>query len=143
MTHFADTHPTTIALARSSRIQLLAGLAALASIVIVIALVQPFGNDNGAGSLPSQTLSTGFAGGPSADTPSAVSRAFGTEGMRPGGLALTTNVPAAPRYDAGPSSGTASAVSSALTPRVEVGHSVEAGPRPGTPTAVREATSTR
>src|SRR3954469_20392205 len=143
MTHFAQTHPNTVALARSSRIQLLAGLAALASIVLVIAVAQPFGDDTGARTPAPQTASTGFAGGPSADTPSAVSRAFGIERVRPGGLSLTTNVPAVPRYDAGPSSGSASAVSSALTPKVEAGHTGDAGPRPGTPAAVQEATSTR
>jgi hypothetical protein len=158
MAHLAQPHPTTVSGLRSTRMLIVAGLMALGSIAIVLAFVLTIGGANSSPSRPSaQVRSAGFAGGPSAGTVSAVSRAFGAERVRPGGRLLTTNVPELPRFEAGPSTGTPSAVSAALstpegstfqpprslTTNVQARHLPDAGPSDGTPAAVSRATSGR
>jgi hypothetical protein len=158
MAHLAQPQPTTVSGLRGTRMLVVAGLIAVGSIAIVLALVLTIGSGNGSPSGPSvQVGTTGFEGGPSLGTVSAVSRAFGAERVRPGGLSLTTNVPELPRFEAGPTTGTPSAVSAALsrpegstfrpprslTTNVQARHLPEAGPSAGTPAAVSRATSGR
>jgi hypothetical protein len=141
---------------RSHRGLVLAGLGALVTAITIVVLVIALGSNPNETSIPrTASLPSGVDAGPTAGTPSAVAQTFAPEQVR-GGLSLTTNVPALPRADAGPSNGTVAAVSAALHPttsgfklpsslttNVPAPPRADAGPATGTPTAVRDALSGR
>ena len=145
-----------VSILRSHRALLLAGLVTLVAAVTAVALLIAFDSDQPAtSSPPAHASATSSYAGPAPGTPSAVARTFGAERVR-GGLSLTTNIPALPQIDAGPSSGTVTAVAAALRPSVGSSRDpsslttnvpalprADAGPATGTPTAVRDGRSGR
>jgi hypothetical protein len=145
-----------VSILRSHRALVLAGLAAIVAAATAVALIIALDSgQKAASSPPAHGSAAAFDAGPTADTPSAVAQTFGAAHVR-AGLSLTTNVPALPQVDAGPSSGTMAAVAAALRPaavnsrdpsslttNVPALPRAEAGPATGTPTAVRDALSGR
>ena len=145
-----------ISILRNHRGLVLAGLAAFVAAATAVALIIALDSGQKAtSSPPAHGSAASLDAGPTADTPSAVAQTFGPGRVR-GGLSLTTNVPALPQVDAGPSSGTVAAVTAALRPTAVSSrdHSslttnvpalprADAGPATGTPTAVRDALSGR
>jgi len=145
-----------VSILRSHRLVVMAGLGALVAAVTVVALVIALGSGQKPTLTPhAHATASGFDAGPAAGTPSTVAQTFGAERVR-GGLSLTTNVPALPQADIGPSRGTVAAVAAALHPsggsyrapsslttNVPAPPRADAVPATGTPTAVRDALSER
>ena len=146
-----------VSILRSHRALVLAGIATLVAAVTAVALLIAFDSDQKATpSPPAHASPASLDAGPAPGTPSAVAQTFGAERVR-GGLSLTTNVPALPQVNAGPSSGTVAAVTAVLRPTTAVSSRdpsslttnvpalprADAGPATGTPTAVRDALSGR
>lgn len=156
MAHLAHPHTGSVSGLHSPRRLVVAGLVAMAAMAAAVALVVILGGDSNSNQPPPATAAQAAEvdAGPSGGTVAAVSRAFGSERVRPGGISLTTNVPALPRNEAGPVAGTASAVAAALsrpastsrpirspTTTVPERHVPDAGPAGGTPAAVSAATA--
>jgi hypothetical protein len=156
MTQIAQPQVSTVSVLHGHRTLVLTVLGAL--VVLTTALIVAIGNGGGgsASIRTSSPRSVGFAGGPAAGTPAAVSGALETARV-PNRVSLTTNVPAPPRVDEGPVAGTPSAVSAALrgsTPRhpappsslttnVPAKTVPDAGPTSGTPAAIHDANASR
>src|SRR3954452_15644159 len=103
MTQIAQpqVHVSTL---RSHRILVFATLGALVAAAAALTLVIAIGSGHNAISVPraqSPAPVPGLDAGPAHETPSAVSQAFATRQLR-GGFSMTTNVPALPRAEAGP-----------------------------------------
>lgn len=140
---------------RSHRALVLAALGGLLAATAVVTLVIALGSSHSTSISRTQNYAVGRDAGPAVGTPSAIAQAFGSERVR-GGTSLTTNVPALPQVDVGPSSGSIAAVAAAvrppepgfklpgsLTTNLPAPPRAEAGPAIGTPTAVRDAVSRR
>jgi hypothetical protein len=108
----SQPHVQTLPISHGHRALVLGLIAALVSATIAIGLVVAIGG--GSSTPQAQPVSSGFAGGPAADTASAVSQALRPQ-QRSWGPSLTTNVYAKPVAEAGPAFGTPAAVHDATS----------------------------